>query len=170
MFYIVDYRTIYVVFFFIYFFTVSCYCVFYFFFSSRRRHTRFDCDWSSDVCSSDLLFAGERRDLLDLFSGEGILLFARRKALDRRPGRHEPDPGEQWLRIHRAERMPHAYFAGIDDNGRGAEDGDRADRERDVAEQAQDAADRTAGRGLAPHGGSAETEEESNREEYKTKD
>src|SRR5205085_8812746 len=23
--------------------------------SSRRRHTRFDCDWSSDVCSSDLL-------------------------------------------------------------------------------------------------------------------
>src|SRR5438270_871617 len=24
-----------------------------FFFSSRRRHTRFDCDWSSDVCSSD---------------------------------------------------------------------------------------------------------------------
>src|SRR2546430_5964101 len=28
------------------------YCIF--FFSSRRRHTRFDCDWSSDVCSSDL--------------------------------------------------------------------------------------------------------------------
>src|SRR2546430_2842033 len=27
----------------------------FFFFSSRRRHTRFDCDWSSDVCSSDLL-------------------------------------------------------------------------------------------------------------------
>src|SRR2546430_14404648 len=31
-----------------------CYS-FFFFFSSRRRHTRFDCDWSSDVCSSDLL-------------------------------------------------------------------------------------------------------------------
>src|SRR5207237_3863965 len=29
------------------------YCIF-FFFSSRRRHTRFKCDWSSDVCSSDL--------------------------------------------------------------------------------------------------------------------
>src|SRR5256886_6093711 len=28
---------------------------FFFFFSSRRRHTRFDCDWSSDVCSSDLI-------------------------------------------------------------------------------------------------------------------
>src|SRR5438477_559970 len=26
-----------------------------FFFSSIRRHTRLTCDWSSDVCSSDLL-------------------------------------------------------------------------------------------------------------------
>src|SRR5256886_15075120 len=32
------------------------------FFSSRRRHTRFDCDWSSDVCSSDLkTFANQRK-------------------------------------------------------------------------------------------------------------
>src|SRR2546430_16115381 len=30
------------------------YFLLFFFFSSRRRHTRFDCDWSSDVCSSDL--------------------------------------------------------------------------------------------------------------------
>src|SRR6266568_5864 len=29
---------------------------FFFFFSSRRRHTRWNCDWSSDVCSSDLGF------------------------------------------------------------------------------------------------------------------
>src|SRR6267142_6158631 len=28
--------------------------MFNFFFSSRRRHTRLTCDWSSDVCSSDL--------------------------------------------------------------------------------------------------------------------
>src|SRR5690242_19169111 len=27
----------------------------FFFFSSRRRHTRLTCDWSSDVCSSDLM-------------------------------------------------------------------------------------------------------------------
>src|SRR5689334_24391460 len=27
----------------------------WFFFSSRRRHTRWNCDWSSDVCSSDLV-------------------------------------------------------------------------------------------------------------------
>src|SRR5882762_11529928 len=32
--------------------------LFFFFFSSRRRHTRFKCDWSSDVCSSDLYAAG----------------------------------------------------------------------------------------------------------------
>src|SRR5438046_9545139 len=30
-----------------------CYC--FFFFSSRRRHTRLVSDWSSDVCSSDLV-------------------------------------------------------------------------------------------------------------------
>src|SRR5690606_40300618 len=29
-------------------------------FSSRRRHTRFSRDWSSDVCSSDLAFAGAK--------------------------------------------------------------------------------------------------------------
>src|SRR5438034_3362293 len=29
--------------------------MFFFFFSSRRRHTRSLCDWSSDVCSSDLV-------------------------------------------------------------------------------------------------------------------
>src|SRR2546430_701550 len=33
----------------------------FFFFSSRRRHTRFDCDWSSDVCSSDLSSTRRRR-------------------------------------------------------------------------------------------------------------
>src|SRR5690606_41148296 len=31
-----------------------------FFFSSRRRHTRFSRDWSSDVCSSDLLYQQQR--------------------------------------------------------------------------------------------------------------
>src|SRR2546430_2718815 len=35
-----------------------------FFFSSRRRHTRFDCDWSSDVCSSDLESKGLRKGLI----------------------------------------------------------------------------------------------------------
>src|SRR5947207_6989477 len=35
-------------------FIVCC----FFFFSSRRRHTRSLCDWSSDVCSSDLERSG----------------------------------------------------------------------------------------------------------------
>src|SRR5689334_24085453 len=34
---------------------------FFFFFSSRRRHTRWNCDWSSDVCSSDLQVLRLRR-------------------------------------------------------------------------------------------------------------
>src|SRR5689334_24727778 len=36
-------------------FVFSCYFFFFFFFSSRRRHTRWNCDWNSDVCSSDLV-------------------------------------------------------------------------------------------------------------------
>src|SRR5438067_12699599 len=35
--------------------------IIFFFFSSRRRHTRSKRDWSSDVCSSDLI--GRRRAL-----------------------------------------------------------------------------------------------------------
>src|SRR5579859_1938947 len=35
-----------------------------FFFSSRRRHTSFDCDWSSDVCSSDLILENAAHDAL----------------------------------------------------------------------------------------------------------
>src|SRR2546430_11414659 len=39
-----------------------------FFFSSRRRHTRFDCDWSSDVCSSDLIHGGPQGAWTDAWS------------------------------------------------------------------------------------------------------
>src|SRR5438093_6024769 len=35
---------------------------FFFFFSSRRRHTRLVSDWSSDVCSSDLLYTAAGLD------------------------------------------------------------------------------------------------------------
>src|SRR5215211_8592082 len=37
-----------------FFFFLKLRIFFFFFFSSRRRHTRSLCDWSSDVCSSDL--------------------------------------------------------------------------------------------------------------------
>src|SRR2546427_4159169 len=43
----------------------------FFFFSSRRRHTRFDCDWSSDVCSSDLADTGILGALVPALTGDG---------------------------------------------------------------------------------------------------
>src|SRR5207237_6704135 len=47
------------------------YCYLYFFFSSRRRHTRFKCDWSSDVCSSDLAYAYQNGANRIAFIGAG---------------------------------------------------------------------------------------------------
>src|SRR5260221_5674859 len=47
-------------------------CGLFFFFSSRRRHTRSLCDWSSDVCSSDLR------------AEQNSLAFAQLEAHDRR--------------------------------------------------------------------------------------
>src|SRR5690348_18439094 len=50
---------------------------FSFFFSSRRRHTRWTGDWSSDVCSSDLLMVTKVKalfgydDALDAFGVHG---------------------------------------------------------------------------------------------------
>src|SRR5256886_8680822 len=49
-----------------------------FFFSSRRRHTIFDCDWSSDVCSSDLyvtsaLLSYRAKDTLEFAVGRDPL-------------------------------------------------------------------------------------------------
>src|SRR5438132_13820048 len=50
-----------------------------FFFSSRRRHTRSLCDWSSDVCSSDL----KATNAATASAGEG----APTRSLSRRPVR-----------------------------------------------------------------------------------
>src|SRR2546430_3498160 len=55
----------------------SLYVAFFFFFSSRRRHTRFDCDWSSDVCSSDLsrsLLESVRTELHNRRKGDAVRL------------------------------------------------------------------------------------------------
>src|SRR5260221_8727200 len=53
----------------------------FFFFSSRRRHTRSLCDWSSDVCSSDLMatllgpsLALESKRFHEIFGSDGELL------------------------------------------------------------------------------------------------
>src|SRR5256885_9441518 len=48
-----------------------------FFFSSRRRHTRLQGDWSSDVCSSDLIELKDKRDILVRIVGD-----AHRRARD----------------------------------------------------------------------------------------
>src|SRR5688572_31607758 len=60
--------------------------IFFFFFSSRRRHTRFDCDWSSDVCSSDLTTTAQLKQdprtsasQADLHAQFDFLLAANRK-------------------------------------------------------------------------------------------
>src|SRR5690606_39867663 len=45
------------------------------FFSSRRRHTRFSRDWSSDVCSSDLVEIGERPGAITLTNVAGRVTF-----------------------------------------------------------------------------------------------
>src|SRR3712207_8932476 len=41
---------------------------YFFFFSSRRRHTRYWRDWSSDVCSSDLVCSPRHKGHDDLTS------------------------------------------------------------------------------------------------------
>src|SRR5436190_19025931 len=48
------------------------YLFFCFFFSSRRRHTRSLCDWSSDVCSSDLRPAASCESAGDQAGQEGL--------------------------------------------------------------------------------------------------
>src|SRR5437870_8183400 len=48
--------------------------LYFFFFSSRRRHTRWPRDWSSDVCSSDLLKASDidsKRMVIHVRGGKG---------------------------------------------------------------------------------------------------
>src|SRR5690606_186953 len=47
-----------------------------FFFSSRRRHTRFSRDWSSDVCSSDLLEAKRQQALQQIKARPTLALIA----------------------------------------------------------------------------------------------
>src|SRR2546430_1656167 len=63
----------------------------FFFFSSRRRHTRFDCDWSSDVCSSDLSHRTP--------SGPDCERGARRRDNRYHPCVHMDDDGRVWASV-----------------------------------------------------------------------
>src|SRR5438477_5621683 len=48
--------------------------VFLCFFSNKRRHTRLTCEWSSDVCSSDLIRRRSRAESVDPGPDRRILL------------------------------------------------------------------------------------------------
>src|SRR5438034_11756754 len=61
--------------------------IFLFFFSSRRRHTRSLCDWSSDVCSSDL-----GAQLVD------------GPVEARKAAREQLDHGADWLKVYMTHR------------------------------------------------------------------
>src|SRR5688572_14885435 len=85
------------------------------FFSSRRRHTRFDCDWSSDVCSSDLAHrADDRPHHLPVGRGHGGEVRpaaaprrARLRLRHRLRGRVLPAlPGRQVLHLLRRQHLP----------------------------------------------------------------
>src|SRR3989475_10364081 len=86
-----------------------------FFFSSRRRHTRFDCDWSSDVCSSDLKRYGATRALagvsLDVAPGEFFTLLGpsgcgKTTSLRAVAGFVAPDAGDVLIRGARLNPVP----------------------------------------------------------------
>src|SRR5256885_4369493 len=58
-----------------------------FFFSSRRRHTRLQGDWSSDVCSSDLMLTNEGNAYLKLHKNtEAVAAFTKAASMDPNPG------------------------------------------------------------------------------------
>src|SRR5256885_11751959 len=62
----------------------------FFFFSSRRRHTRLQGDWSSDVCSSDLVAPPRVPGISRLSS--------KPQGLKIPPGRIEPKVSRQYCR------------------------------------------------------------------------
>src|SRR5206468_8624409 len=86
-----------------------------FFFSSRRRHTRSDRDWSSDVCSSDLLSkrasdqfefcrAGKRRSLFEGVVTDRFYSVKNREASAAEQFDIDPEIGRDTLRQRSEER------------------------------------------------------------------
>src|SRR5438034_6331651 len=77
-----------------------------FFFSSRRRHTRSLCDWSSDVCSSDLIGGiGYHEDVGDVGILDDLPRPQTSRPLRRQPGAAQQhlDLRKPWLRLRRIE-------------------------------------------------------------------
>src|SRR4051812_25641727 len=86
-----------------FYFPTSSFLFFFFFFSSRRRHTRLTCDWSSDVCSSDLNLRVVVRGVdHDRAPERGHRVVEERRALPDVLGRHrEAEHAEQVRRLAR---------------------------------------------------------------------
>src|SRR2546430_4380545 len=79
--------------------------LFFFFFSSRRRHTRFDCDWSSDVCSSDLISKGSLRDgVMLLLATDAVAAWLLKQHEEGRP---------LWKWLYRKLSTPESFAAMI---------------------------------------------------------
>src|SRR2546422_8274291 len=87
---------------------VWCVCCCFFFFSSRRRHTRCSRDWSSDVCSSDLVAepaAGEDHGAAPERPPEEIQPLQERDSEIRRLHRSEEHTSELQSRLHLVCRL-----------------------------------------------------------------
>src|SRR6266566_9623335 len=78
-------------------------CIIFFFFSSRRRHTRLQGDWSSDVCSSDLVheLPPRREHPLPPPLGRGV----GKLATERRGQRHVACPAGEITLVQRLHRV-----------------------------------------------------------------
>src|SRR2546430_9647460 len=77
----------------------------FFFFSSRRRHTRFDCDWSSDVCSSDL----DEQEQPAAASGEGARGQGKQSDIGYRLNRGTGLPGPFFIQPPRQRSEPFGF-------------------------------------------------------------
>src|SRR6266853_4152304 len=92
----------------------------FFFFSSRRRHTRFDCDWSSDVCSSDLRRAHRRSECRlegkiavgDLLHADGVP--RRRRQGEPAQSREVPAPSRSARELTATRSLRMLYRGAVD--------------------------------------------------------
>src|SRR3989475_45408 len=129
--------------------SIRSYDFFFFFFSSRRRHTRFDCDWSSDVCSSDLAVparadhhpGGERAGVArDLDAARDLAHLAHARALVQPGARRGRAPEEEGVELGAHDAVARGavpvrlvlLLAGRDRDGRERLDGVRVRRRVDL--------------------------------------
>src|SRR5205807_6278643 len=85
-----------------------------FFFSSRRRHTRLQGDWSSDVCSSDLIPTLARQLLAELSGREAEL--GRRVTADSRTLQAVPPRAIDEARLQRQVTLAENLFTSLQKN------------------------------------------------------